>query len=123
MRHLLIEQHHSTHRHVQSIYTDLQKALDFVKKLDEFILYGLVISVILYILAVCLALCISQKCTVRHIKSQNKARDRKVNFIAMRNLKQSAPLLPTAPQTPTYNLVFQNPTDGTERTVATRGSR
>jgi len=28
MRHILIAQHHSTHKHVQSIYTDLQEALD-----------------------------------------------------------------------------------------------
>ena len=120
MRHLLIAQHHSTHKHVQNIYTDLQEALDFVKKLDEFILYGLMVTGILFIISVCIALCVSQKCMVQDIKSHNRDRDRKASSLAMRNLKQSAPLLPSTSHTPTYNLVLQNPTD---RSMATRGPR
>lgn len=120
LRNLWVTQHHSTHTHVQTIYTDLQEALGFVKQLDKFILYGLLVTAILSIISVFMALCICRKCIMKDIKSHNKTRESKTTSLAMSNLKQAAPLLPSTSPTPTYSLVLQNPSD---RSMAVRGTR
>ena len=88
--------------------------MNFVKKLDKFILYGLVVTGLILIIFLIIGLCFSRKCIRKDIKTHDRNRDKKqAGSIAMRNFKQAtAPLLPAQSTTPTYNLVLQNPPRG-----------